>query len=79
MTVLTDTHAHLDFPEFEGQIDAVIARAREAGVNRIITIGIDRDSCRKSIAIAEKYENVFAVVGLHPCNVLDPGAMDFLE
>ena len=79
MTVLTDTHAHLDFPEFEGQIDAVIARAREAGVHRIITIGIDRDSCRKSIAIAEKYENVFAVVGLHPCNVLDPGAMDFLE
>ena len=79
MTVLTDTHAHLDFPEFEGQIDAVIARAREAGVHRIITIGIDRDSCRKSIAIAEKYENVFAVVGLHPCSVLDPGAMDFLE
>jgi len=76
--MLTDTHAHLDFPEFDGQLDAVIARAREAGVRRIITIGIDRDSCRKSIAIAEKYDNVFAVVGLHPCNVLDEGAMDFL-
>ena len=79
MAVLTDTHAHLDFPEFEGQLDAVIARAREAGVHRIITIGIGRESCRKSIAIAEKYAHVFAVVGLHPCNVLDPGAMDFLE
>lgn len=79
MAVLTDTHAHLDFPEFEGQLDAVIARAREAGVRRIITIGIGRESCRKSIAIAEKYDHVFAVVGLHPCNVLDPGAMDFLE
>ena len=79
MAVLTDTHAHLDFPEFDGQLDAVIARAREAGVHRIITIGIDRDSCRKSIAIAEKYDHVFAVVGLHPCNVLDPGAMEFLE
>ena len=77
--MLTDTHAHLDFPEFDGQLDAVIARAREAGVHRIITIGIDRDSCRKSIAIAEKYDHVFAVVGLHPCNVLDPGAMEFLE
>jgi len=77
--VLTDTHAHLDFPEFEGQLDAVIARARAAGVHRIITIGIDRESCRKSLAIAEKYENVFAVVGLHPCNALDQGAMDFLE
>jgi len=77
--MLTDTHAHLDFPEFDGQLDAVIARAREAGVHRIITIGIDRDSCRKSVAIAEKYDNVFAVVGLHPCNVLDHGAMEFLE
>ena len=79
MAVLTDTHAHLDFPEFDRQIDAVIARAREAGVHRIITIGIGRESCRKSIALAEKYNYVFAVVGLHPCNVLDPGAMEFLE
>ena len=79
MAVLTDTHAHLDFPEFDRQIDAVIARAREAGVHRIITIGIGRESCRKSIALAEKYDYVFAVVGLHPCNVLDPGAMEFLE
>ena len=77
--MLTDTHAHLDFPDFEGQLDAVIARAREAGVHRIITVGIDRASCRKSLAIAEKYDNVHAVVGLHPCNVLDEGAMDFLE
>ena len=76
--MLTDTHAHLDFPEFDGQLDAVIQRARDAGVHRIITVGIDRESCRKSLAIAEKYDNVYAVVGLHPCNVLDEGAMDFL-
>lgn len=77
--MLTDTHAHLDFPEFDGQLDAVIARAREAGVHRIITIGTDRESCRKSLAIAEEYDNVSAVVGLHPCNVLDEGAMGFLD
>ena len=77
--VLTDTHAHLDFPEFKGQLDAVITRAREAGVQRIITVGIDRESCRRSLAIAEKYAHVYAVVGLHPCNVLDEGAMEFLE
>lgn len=76
--VLTDTHAHLDFPEFEGQLDAVIARARGAGVRRIVTVGIDRASCRRSLAIAEKYDHVYAVVGLHPCNVLEEGAMDFL-
>lgn len=77
--MLTDTHAHLDFPEFEGQLDAVIGRARTAGVHRIITIGIDPESCRRSLAIAEEYDNVFAVIGLHPCSVLDPGAMDFLD
>ena len=77
--MLTDTHAHLDFPEFDGQLDAVIARARDVGVHRIITVGIDRESCRRSLAIAEKCDNVFAVVGLHPCNVLDEGAMDFRE
>lgn len=77
--VLTDTHAHLDFPEFGAHLDAVLVRAREAGVHRIITIGIDRESCRRSLAIAEKYDNVFAVVGLHPCSVMEAGAMDFLE
>lgn len=77
--MLTDTHAHLDYPQFDGQLDEVIDRARAAGVQRIITIGIDRDSCHRALAIAEKYNNVFAVVGLHPCNVLDEGAMDFLE
>jgi len=77
--MLTDTHAHLDFPEFDGQLGAVLDRAREAGVHRVIAIGIDRESCRKSLAIAEQYDNVYAVVGLHPCNVLDQGAMDFLE
>ena len=77
--MLTDTHAHLDFPDFDGQLDAVLVRAREAGVARIITIGIDRDSCRKALAIAEKYDQVFAAVGLHPCSVMDEGAMEFLD
>ena len=76
--MLTDTHAHLDYPQFDGQLYEVIERASAAGVQRIITIGIDRESCRRALTIAEKHDNVFAVVGLHPCNVLDEGAMDFL-
>lgn len=76
--MFTDTHAHLDFPEFEGRLDEILARAREAGVHRVITIGIDRESCRRSLAIAEKFDNVFAAVGLHPCSVMEPGARDFL-
>ena len=77
--VLTDTHAHLDFPEFAADLDGVLQRARDAGVGRIITVGIDRESCHRSLAIAEKHENVFAALGLHPCSVIEPGALDFLE
>ncbi len=77
--VLTDTHAHLDFPEFAADLDGVLQRARDAGVGRIITVGIDRESCHRSLAIAEKHENVFAALGLHPCSIMEPGALDFLE
>lgn len=77
--VLTDTHAHLDFPELAADFGGVMQRAREAGVQRIVTIGIDRESCHRSLAIAEKNENVFAALGLHPCSVTEPGAMDFLD
>ncbi|MBE2181671.1 MAG: TatD family hydrolase [Chthoniobacterales bacterium] len=76
--MLTDTHAHLDFPEFDGHIEAILDRARAAGVHRVITIGIDAESCRRSVGLAEKYDNVFAAVGLHPCSVMEPGAMEFL-
>lgn len=76
--MLTDTHAHLDFPDFAGQLDDVVRRAGDNGVGRILTVGIDRESCHKALAIAEKYGNVHAIVGLHPCNVPDPGAMEFL-
>ncbi len=77
--MLTDTHAHLDFPEFAGDIEAILQRAEEAGVHRIITIGTNAESCRQALALAEKYAQVFAVVGLHPCSAQEPGALDFLE
>jgi len=67
--MLTDTHAHLDYPEFQPDLDTVIAAAREAGVTRIITIGTGVESSRRALALAERFEHVYAVVGLHPSNV----------
>ena len=67
--MLTDTHAHLDYPEFQPDLDTVIAAAREAGVTRIITIGTGVESSRRAVALAERFEHVYAVVGLHPTNV----------
>ena len=75
--MLIDTHAHLDYPDFAADLDAVIAGATGAGVTRIITIGTGIESSRRAVALAEKHPNVFAVVGVHPTNVPDePG--DFL-
>ena len=69
--MLIDTHAHLDYPDFAADFDNVLARATEAGVTRIITIGTSIESSRRAIALAEKYPNVFAVIGVHPASAED--------
>ncbi len=61
-----DTHAHLDFPDFASDLDAVIGRATAAGIDRIVTIGCDLESSERAIAVAERYPGVFATVGWHP-------------
>lgn len=63
---IADTHAHLDDPRFDADRDAVIRRALDAGVAPIITIGTDLESSRSAIALAERYPDVYAVVGWHP-------------
>jgi TatD DNase family protein len=61
-----ETHAHLDFPEFDPDREAVIERARDAGVHSIINIATDFESCERVLALAENHERLFAVVGVHP-------------
>jgi len=74
MTIFYDTHAHLDFPDFEPDLEQVIARAQQAGIARIISIGTDLDSSQRAIALAERYPNVFAAVGWHPSSASEaPG------
>jgi TatD DNase family protein len=63
---LIDTHAHLDFPQFDPDREEVINRSRTAGINIINTIGVDLPASRKAIALAEKYPGVFASIGIHP-------------
>lgn len=61
-----DTHAHLDNELFDTDREDMIQRAFMQGVNKIVTIGTDMDSCRRAIGLAEKYPQVFAVIGHHP-------------
>lgn len=65
-----DTHAHLDYDLFDEDREAMIRRALENGVNRIVTIGTDVDSARRAIQLSENYPYVYAAVGLHPTEAL---------
>lgn len=66
--MLIDSHAHLDMPEFDKDRNEVIQRAHDCGIEYIITVGIDVESCRQAIALAEEFESVYAIVGIHPHN-----------
>jgi TatD DNase family protein len=69
MTEFYDTHAHLDFPDFEGDLPEVVGRAESAGVTRIVTIGTTLEGSRRAVAIAARFSCVFAAVGVHPGHV----------
>ncbi|MCX6811066.1 MAG: TatD family hydrolase [Candidatus Berkelbacteria bacterium] len=66
-----DTHAHLDFPEFKNEVHQVLGRAIDVGVRRIINVGVDFDSSKKSVDLARKYPEVFASIGIHPHSAND--------
>jgi TatD DNase family protein len=63
---MIDTHCHLDFKEYNNRRDEVIKTAVEAGVHTLVNIGADKESTERSVQLAEKYDNVYATVGIHP-------------
>jgi len=64
--ILIDSHAHLDFPDFQTDFPDVLKRAEEAGVGYILNIAIDRQSIKNSLKLAEKYEQIYCALGIHP-------------
>ncbi len=68
---ITDSHCHLDFPDFEGELDAVVARAAEAGVTRMVTIATKLRNVPQVRAIAEAHAPVFWAAATHPMSVAD--------
>lgn len=67
--MLIDTHTHLDDARYNDDREAVITRAREAGVEAFITIGCDLATSRSAVALAEQYPFVYASIGVHPHEV----------
>lgn len=74
--LLADAHAHLDEPQLRDQKEAVLRRAREAGVGLIVNVGIGRENSRRVVETAERYPEVFATVGVHPHGVAALNAGD---
>ncbi|MFH1807390.1 MAG: TatD family hydrolase [Pseudomonadota bacterium] len=76
--MIIDSHCHLDHAEFAADREAVIARARAAGVTHMITIGADLASSQRALEIAREHDGIFATVGVHPHDAREaPG--DYLQ
>jgi TatD DNase family protein len=73
--MLIDSHAHIQGKEYAGEVEAVIARAREAGVEKIIAVGGagDMSSNTEAIALAKTFPDIYATVGMHPHDAKDVG------
>jgi len=76
---LFDTHAHLHFPDYADDLDAVLERARGAGVRGMVTIGTDRESNQAVVEMARRLPDVWATVGIHPHDAGDAVEADFAE
>lgn len=78
---LFDSHAHLDFPDFDGTRKAVIKEAFDNGVSGIINIGVDLRSSRNSVELAGRYDRIYAAVGYHPhdASKFDERALDSIR
>ncbi len=77
--MLIDTHAHLDFKDFDRDRDEVVARAEQAGIACIINPGCDLATSKKARKLSETYESVYAAVGIHPNSTAESLPGDSLE
>jgi len=74
---LVDSHCHLDMSAYADDCAEVIARAKQAGVAKVMTIGIDLPSSQAAVALAESYPNIFAGVGVHPHHAAETTDADY--
>ncbi|MFP3669309.1 MULTISPECIES: TatD family hydrolase [Priestia] len=69
--MLFDTHVHLNAEQYEDDLQEVINRALEKGVQNMVVVGFDEPTIKKAIQIAETYDFIYASVGWHPVDAID--------
>src|SRR4030067_3809909 len=68
LVMLIDSHAHLEMPEFKKDLEAVIQRAKESGVEYIFTVGTEKKDWSRALEIANSHPSIYAILGVHPHN-----------
>lgn len=66
--MLIDSHAHLEMPDFKKDLEAVIQRAKESGVEYIFTVGTEKKDWKRALEIANSHPTIYAILGVHPHN-----------
>jgi TatD DNase family protein len=66
--MLIDSHAHLEMPEFKKDLESVIQRAKESGVEYIFTVGTEKKDWKRALEIANSHPSIYAILGVHPHN-----------
>ena len=69
--MLIDTHVHLNADQYEGEVDDVITRAKENGVEKFVVIGFDRKTIQRTMDLIEAYDELYGVIGWHPVDAID--------
>ncbi|QPC47966.1 TatD family hydrolase [Mangrovibacillus cuniculi] len=69
--MLFDTHVHLNAEQFDEDLEEVLGRAREVGVDRMVVVGFDRPTIEKALYLIETYDELYAAVGWHPVDAID--------
>jgi len=71
--MLVDSHAHLEMPDFERDLEQVIQRANESGVGYIFTVGTEEKDWKRALEIADSHPSIYAILGVHPHNTKEIG------
>jgi len=76
MTLLFDTHVHLNARQYKEDREAVIQRAFDEGIKYMVVVGFNRETIPAALEIAEQYETIYAAIGWHPVDAIDCTAED---